>query len=200
MFVQQILFHLSQITPRRHTIRLKESKTSRKTSKTARKNDYEQLCQQSLCETLRNLQATSINTAILEIPLNKFLLLNTTPSAHVQKASAIEHLNRFENCLKTSYVSKNSFAENKAEPMFDARQSITDITNHPSTVLLTMNPIRQLSHSMLSNSIQIRGFKTQRNVESQLKRNPSFLSRIQQYLGDFHCFEHFKLIKFTTMY
>lgn len=145
------------------------------------------MCQQSLCETLRNLQTTSINTAILEIPLDKFIVQRTTtPSSPVHKAaSAIEQLNRFEHCLKTSYVSKNSFAENKAEPMFDAQQSITDVTrNHPSTaVLLTMHSLRQLSHSMLRNSIQIRGFKTQRNVESQLKRNPSFLSRIQQYLG-----------------
>lgn len=185
MIIQQILFHLSQITPRRHTIRLKESKASRKTSKTARKNDYEQLCQQSLCETLRNSQTTPINAAILDIPLDKFIM----SSSHVHKAIAIEHLNRFENRLKTSYVSKNSFAENKAEPILDARQSISNITSHhPSTILLTMNSIRQISHLMLRNSIQIRGFKTQRNIESQLKRNPSFLSRIQQYLGSFFWF------------
>lgn len=185
MSIQQILFHLSQITPRRHTIRLKESKSSRKTNKTARKNEYEPLCQQSLCETLRNLQATSINTAILEIPLNKFIVQKTGPGSHVHKFSAIDHLNRLENCIKTSYVSKNSFAENKAEPILDARQPITDITNHPGTVLLTMNSIHQLSHSMLKNSIQIRGFKTDRNIERQLKRNPSFISRIQHYLGNF---------------
>lgn len=184
MFIQQILFHLSQITPRRHTIRLKESKTSRKTNKTARNNDYEQLCQQSLCETLRNLQATSINAAILEISLDKFVVQKMAPSARVHKASAMDHLNRFENSLKTSYVSKNSFAENKAEPMLDVRQSIAAIANQPSTILMTMNSIHQLSHSILRNSTQIRGFKTQRNIESQLKRNPSFLSRIQHQLGN----------------
>lgn len=116
----------------------------------------------------------------------------TTPhGSHytVHKASAIDHLNRFENRLKMSYVSKNSFAENKAEPIHDARPStsFTEFTHneHPNTILFTMNSIHQLSQSMLRNSIQIRGFKTQRNVESQLKRNPSFLSRIQQYLGNF---------------
>lgn len=130
---------------------------------------------------LRNFQTTPINSAILEIPLNKMYIQKMALSA--QKISAMDHLNRLENCLKTSYVSKNSFAENKAEPIIDAQQSLSPNRSHSSTVLLTLNSLGQLSHSMLQNSIQIRGFKTQRNIESQLKRNPSFTSRIQQLFG-----------------
>lgn len=83
-------------------------------------------------------------------------------------------------------MSKNSFAENKAEPMHDAHESIRNIAtlNHPNTtLLLTTHLIRQLSQPIFRNSIQIRGFRTQRNIESQLKRNPSFMSRIQEYFG-----------------
>lgn len=187
--MQQILFHLSQITPRPHTIRLKDSRPSRKTNKTTPKNEYEQqLCQQSLCEMLRNLQTTAINSAILEIPLNKFIMQKMALNAHGPKLSAMDQLNRFEQRLNISYISKNTFAENKAEPIVDAPQkSIGTIrSSQPSSaVLLTMNSIRQLSHSMLQNSIQIRGFKTDHSIESQLKRNPSLLSRIQQFFGKF---------------
>lgn len=130
----------------------------------------------------------------MEIPLNRFIMQKTALGSHVHKLNAIDHLNRLENCIKMSYVSKNSFAENKAEPILDARQTISEITNYPSTVLLTMNSIRQLSHSMMTNSIQIRGFKTQRNIESQLKRNPSFSSRLQQYFGNI-IFSHIYQIK-----
>lgn len=49
----------------------------------------------------------------------------------------------------------------------------------PNQFLLISNLISQLSQS----ATQIRGFKTQRNIESQLKRNPSFLSRFQQAIG-----------------
>lgn len=129
---------------------------------------------------LRNFQTTTINAAILEIPLNKLCMQKMAFSA--PKLSAMDHLDRLENCFKTTYVSKNSFAENKAEPIIDAQQSLSQTRNHTNHVLFTMNSVRQLSHSMMQNSIQIRGFKTSRNIESQLKRNPTFLSRIQQFI------------------
>lgn len=77
-----------------------------------------------------------------------------------------------------SYVSKDSFHENKAEPMTDT--IITTINHHSTNSFLLTHLIHQQAQSILRNSMQIRGFITQRNVESQLKRNPSFLTRIQQ--------------------
>lgn len=182
---QQILFHLSQITPRRHTIRLKESKSNKKITKSST-NEYERLCQESLSEAVRNFQACTHTAAILKIPITAITKQKPLAGPRSQTNSAINCLDRLENHLRTSYVSKNSFAENKAEPMLDAHETVRNIAtiNHPnSTVLLTTHLIRQLSQPIFRNSIQIRGFRTQRNIESQLKRNPSFMSRLQQYFG-----------------
>lgn len=188
---QQILFHLSQITPRSHTVRLKESKSGRKTNKTAQ-NEFERLCQESLCEALRNFQA-STNTAILEVPLSS--IVKQKPLRD-QTRSAIKTLDRLEDTIRKSYVSKSSFRENKAEPMHDATHisnkastatattaAAASIVRHPNTFLLASNLVHQLSQPIFRNAMQIRGFKTQRNIESQLKRNPSFMSRIQQNFG-----------------
>lgn len=181
---QQVLFHLSQITPRRHTIRLKESKSNRKTTKTT-KNDYERLCQESFCEAFRNFQA-STNAAILDIPLSSITNLKPLARQRSQTGSTEKCLHRLENTIKMSYVSRNSFAENKAEPMLDSHESVG--ISHPNTVVLAANLIRQLSQPMMRDFIQIRGFRTQRNIESQLKRNPSFMSRFQQYFGKYLLF------------
>ncbi|XP_031620472.1 ATP-dependent zinc metalloprotease YME1L isoform X2 [Contarinia nasturtii] len=181
---QQILFHLSQITPRRHTIRIKESKPERKTNQ-INQNEFEQLCQQSLCEAVRNFQA-SPNTKILELPISVIMKQKPLALKHTtQTKSAIKNLTNFENTLRMSYVSKNSFRENKSEPIHDvtteslaqARTTTTSLTNN---FLLASNLMHHLSQPISNRTMQIRGFKTQRNIESQLKRNPTFLTRIQK--------------------
>lgn len=182
------MFHLSQITPRRHTIRLKESKSDKKTNKSAH-NTCETLCQQSLCEAVRNFQ-TSTNAAILEIPLASIIRQKSLTGSHTQTRNAIRYLDRLENTIKTSYVPRDTFQENKAEPMPDARTFTTNHTtridiSHPRIFLLATNLVHQLSQPMLRSSMQIRGFKTYKNVEYQLKRNPSFSSRIQKFFGSY---------------
>lgn len=185
-----MLFHLSQITPRRHAIRLKESKSDKKTNKTA-PIECEILCQQSLYEAVRNFQ-TSTNASILEIPLESIVKQkSTSESSYTQTRSAIKRLERLENTIKMSYVSKNTFRENKAEPMPDARPIVNNINNtidinHSRILMLATNLVHQLSQP--GNSMQIRGFRTYRNIESQMKRNPTFATRIQQFFGLFGTF------------
>lgn len=194
LILQQILFHLSQITPRPHTVRLKESKSSRKTNKTAQ-NEFERLCQESLCVALHNFQA-STNTSILELPLSSIVKQKPLTGSRTHTRSAIKTLDRLEDHIRTSYVSKSSFQENKAEPIHDGRKSFSSnttnsvaattasIVSHPNTFLIASNLVHQLSQPIFRNAMQIRGFKTHRNIESQLKRNPSFMSRIQQSFGN----------------
>lgn len=178
---QQILFHLSQITTRPHTIRLKESKYDRKPHRSSQ-NEFEKLCQGSLCEAFRNLQS-STNTSILEISISAILGQKSSVGLGVkQKRSTIRSLDRLEVAIKKSYVSKNSFRENKAEPM-DERKSLTTTLSLPNTFLLASNLVHQLCQPIFRSSMQLRGFRTHRNIESQLTRNPSFLSRIQQSFG-----------------
>lgn len=97
-----------------------------------------------------------------------------------------------------SYVSKNTFRENKAEPMPDARPIVNNINytidiNHSRILMLATNLVHQLSQQ--GNSMQIRGFRTHRNIESQMKRNPTFASRIQQFFGLFTTFWNFLLLE-----
>lgn len=180
---------MSQITSRPQTIR--QSKSGRKANKTAQ-NEFERLCQESLCEALRNFQA-STNTSILELPLKSIAKRKPLTESRTQTRSAIKTLDRLEDQIRMSYVSNSSFRENRAEPMHDGQQQpITNIAStpasiisHPNTFLLASNLVHQLSQPIFRNSMQIRGFKTQRNIESQLKRNPSFMSRIQLSFGRF---------------
>lgn len=182
---------MSQITPRPHTVRLKESKSGKKTNKTAQ-NEFERLCQESLCVALQNFQASK-NTSMLELPLSSIVKQKPLTGLRTQTRRAIKRLDRLEDHIRTSYVSKSSFQENKAEPMHDARKSFSTSTNsvvatasivsHPNTFLIASNLVHQLSQPIFRNAVQIRGFKTHRNIESQLKRNPTFMSRIQQSFG-----------------
>lgn len=189
-FCQQFLYHLSQITPKRHPIRIKESKSDKKHNQ-INQNEFDRLCQQSLYEAVRNFQA-STNASILELPLAE--IIKQKPVAlkrTTQTKSAIRNLDKFENTIRMSYVSKNSFRENKGESM----QDVTPTTSHaqtrhattsvsrPNHFLLASNIIQQLSQPIFQHTMQIRGFKTQRNIESQLKRNPTFLTRIQKSFG-----------------
>lgn len=181
---QQILFHLSQITPRRHTIRLKDSKSSKKTKSAPAQNEYDRLCQNSLNETLRNFQQ-STNLDILELPLASINKQNWRTHPRMTQTNIVEkRLNRLHDAIKTTYVSKSSFRENKSESMSDSTQIVDISITHPNKFLFISNTINQLNQFMLRNSVQIRGFRTQRNIESQLKRNPPFLARFQQAFGE----------------
>lgn len=119
---QQILFHLSQITPRRQTIRLKEQKSHKKSKNSnGQQNELaslsctelNKLCSDSLTESVRNFQS-SPNVSILELPL-KAIATQTWSSKQWQRPS--NRIDSLEAKLKTSYISQASFRQNKAEPM-----------------------------------------------------------------------------------
>lgn len=174
---------MSQFAPRRQPIKVKEPKTGRKTNSTAQPTqlDYDRLCQASLNETIRNFQL-SPNLSILELPLAAITKRDWLSNASKQQTNhLVKRLNQIEHKIKTSYVSKNTFGENKAnEPINDGKNIVTIRDTRPNQFLLVTQLIHQLSQSTIYNSMQLRGFKTQRNIESQLKRNPTILSRIQQ--------------------
>lgn len=176
---------MSQFTPRRPTIRLKDaSRASKKSNSSAllSQSEYDKLCKDSLDEVLRNFQAsTSTNLSILELPLAS--ITKNWSKEHTERPTdnVLKHLDRLQQNIKTSYVSRNTFHENKTEPMVHDVPVVN--RSSPNQFLLVSNLVNQLSQSTFRSSTQIRGFKTQRNIESQLKRNPSFLSRFQQAIG-----------------
>lgn len=144
--LQQILFHLSQITPRRPTIRLREQKTQKKTHNvTTQQNELtsisttelNKLCSDSLTEVLRNFQL-SPNASVLELPLN---VIATQKWSSKQFNRPSQRFNSMEAKLKSSYVSGASFADNKAEPMISDVRPVA----HRNHFLLVSNFVDQLS-------------------------------------------------------
>lgn len=128
--LQQILFHLSQITPRRQTIRLKEQKSQKKVkSSNSVQNDLapiscadlNKLCTDSLAEAMRNFKS-SPNATILELPLSA-VAAQKWSSKQLQRSSS--PINSLEAKMKTSYISKASFQQNKAEPIWDPLNAVT---------------------------------------------------------------------------
>lgn len=184
------MFHLSQIAPRRQPIKVKEPKTTQKTIKAPAQSDYDRLCAASLNEAIRNFKL-SPNLTILDLPLSTIIKPSWSASQCKQqqqqkiKNDFIKRLDHIQNKLRTSYVSCDTFQENKIEPIADDKlTSTTRVINsssnsRPNHFLLVTHLVQQLSQSTF-HSMQIRGFKTNRNIESQLKRNPTILSRIQK--------------------
>lgn len=149
-FSQQILFHLSQFTPRRQTIRLKEQKSHKKLkNEKATQNelasmscvDLNKLCTDSLTEVMRNFQ-TSPNASILELSLNT-IVAQKWPLKHWQRPSS--RIDSLETKIKTSYISNASFQQNKAEPMWCPLNTTTLNVAQTNNFLQITHLIGQLS-------------------------------------------------------
>lgn len=141
-----------------------------------------ELCNDSLSEAVRNFQQ-STNVDILELPLAAIEKQKWWSSKDtIKRLNNFEtRLNSLDATLKTSYVSKDTFEQNKAEPIPNPTGASNTI--RPNHFLIVSHLVNQLSRSNLVNFSQVRGFRTQRAIEAQLKRNPTFLSRIQHLFG-----------------
>lgn len=96
----------------------------------------------------------------------------------------------FLNRFKVSYVSQNSFFENKHG--FSENDLIRDV---PTVILRNRKNIQmpqgfyqRFMHSLLVNNsfkfnIQVRGFKTERSIQAEVQRNPSLTTRVKNSLG-----------------
>lgn len=164
IFFQAIL-HLSQISAI-----LNPRQTAYLRKKQSLKPDSKQIiCQDSFVESVKNFDFSvfknlNINTVHHNHPINKF---------------------------NVSYVSSGSFFENKngfseAELKSDAIPTL--YVKNKKNIYSTTDFFPQLFYSLLqknnfSFNVQVRNFKTLRNVETEKLRNPSFPTRIRQTLG-----------------
>lgn len=161
----QAIFHLSQVsailTPRQ---------TAYLSKKTAKKQQEQAqiLCQDSFFETLKNCDFT----------FAKHLNTKTLFQNH--------YLNRFN----ISYISSNSFFENKHG------FSEADLKSEAIPSLYIQNNKYRVSHGFYSKflqsfltknqfvfNVQVRGFKTDRNIKAEKLRNPTLTSRLKYSLG-----------------
>lgn len=124
--------------------------------------------------------------AILELPLSTITKRNWSSNTN-KRNNFVKNLNQIQDKIKTSYVSCDTFQENKVEPIHDGNKSVFVSNNRKNNFLFIPQLMEQLNQSTFK-SMQIRGFKTHRNIKSQLKRNPTLLSRIQNTLRKCHSF------------
>lgn len=122
--------------------------------------------------------------AILELSLSTITKRNWSSNTNKRNHFA-NNFDQIQDKIKTSYVSRNSFQENKVEPIDYGNKPVFVSNKRKYNILFVPQLMKQLNQSTF-NSMQIRGFKTHRNIRSQLKRNPTLLSRIQKTLRKCH--------------
>lgn len=101
----------------------------------------------------------------------------------LSKTESYEIVNK-SNKWKVSYVSGSSFTENKRG--FSTSQQ-SDI-NQLKTINFFIKPQRRFLRNFCSltihpNSAQVRYFKTDRSIKSELDRNPTLSTRIRKWIG-----------------
>lgn len=95
----------------------------------------------------------------------------------------------FKNNFKVSYTSSNTFFENKHG------FSENDLNRTVPTVILKNNKVQipngfyqnlvsgLLTENRFSFNVQLRTFKTDRNIKAELLRNPPLTDRVKNVLG-----------------
>lgn len=110
-FLQQFLFHLSQISPRRNHITLKHNKHKKNpnlNNEVVLSQNNVDLCD-SLSETLKNFKSSPQN-GILDVPVDAVV---SKRLPYILKA--YDNLLKDDRPWKVSYVSSESFAQNRGE-------------------------------------------------------------------------------------
>ncbi|KAK7862663.1 hypothetical protein R5R35_009236 [Gryllus longicercus] len=180
----QVLFHLSQFTSALSSrgpnlSPLSVGPKSRSLNPRKQKKDDVNICIDSFNEALRNFSDSAfcdeLNKLKLTVPekLSMYLVLS-------------QPISRYKVSWKwrESYVSGDSFLENKQGLQ---RRNLPYLKDGPLS-FFSANLSRRIVHSLLLDTpfvlgIQVRGFKTERNVLAEQARNPSLVVRLRKLLG-----------------
>uniref|UniRef100_A0A1L8D8T9 Putative atp-dependent zinc metalloprotease yme1 protein isoform x2 n=1 Tax=Nyssomyia neivai TaxID=330878 RepID=A0A1L8D8T9_9DIPT len=156
---QQILFHLSQATPRRNNIAIKKHKTKKNVEEIM----YNQkiLCPMSFAEVVKNMRYSMI-------PAQKMLSHGNIAELHIVLHPE-RRVTKEKSHLLRSYVPEDSFSTN--------RIGRDKIPGFPETLLSG-----RLAKTFKYN-VHVRGFKTDRSVVAEMKRNPGMMSRVRDAFG-----------------
>lgn len=101
---------------------------------------------------------------------------------------------KFLNNFKVSYVSNETFFENKhgfSETILKNNVPTLVVQNHKRPIQIPQKFYNTLVLNMLRENhcafnVQLRGFKTDRSVKAELQRNPPILTRLKNALGINH--------------
>lgn len=141
----------------------------RKKAQQKPKQIEKELCSDSFLETLKNC----------DFSFSKHLNVNSLLSKP------------FLNNFNVSYVSNDSFFENKhgfSQAQLNANVPTLVVKNSPRDLQIPQSFCRKFVQGLLTENkfkfnIQTRGFKTERTIQAELKRNPPVMDRLKNNLG-----------------
>ncbi|XP_015110977.1 ATP-dependent zinc metalloprotease YME1L1 isoform X2 [Diachasma alloeum] len=164
----QVLYHLTQLTSA-VTPRTSYSTRLKAQPKSSTPSPPEIICEESLLEAVKNCT---------ELPLENLNIRAISEASRLLKTDAqrvLKRVNRVSRALedphdgwRISYVSGSSFSDNKRG------LSCTYDQLHRNVLLLAIPTSRD---------ILVRGFKTDRNVKTEIERNPSLFRRLRTWIG-----------------
>lgn len=135
------------------------------------------VCGNSQLEALRNFD-TSVLTEMRKVDVKR-LCTSISPRSSL-------------STKKVSHVSTSSFQLNKNGFNWERKVQPTvtvDFRGKAPRFHLNDNFIGALSRGILANNfsydVQVRGFKTERSVRADLKRNPNIVNRLRKFLGQY---------------
>ncbi|XP_055689264.1 ATP-dependent zinc metalloprotease YME1L isoform X2 [Lutzomyia longipalpis] len=158
---QQILFHLSQATPKRNNVTLKKQKTKKNVVTQHHNIDRAIFCPISFAEVIRNMRYSPFPASQMLSNINlEHLCFVLYPEKRVLKE---------KSQFSVSYVPEDSFNTNRV-----GSRVIAEISGNLLSKKVT---------NSLKTGIQIRSFKTDRSVVAEMKRNPGIMSRVRDAFG-----------------
>ncbi|XP_048487044.1 ATP-dependent zinc metalloprotease YME1L isoform X2 [Plutella xylostella] len=168
----QVLVSLNQLSSRYASLFKQRKQRGEKTNHVKRKEaSYDAtICQESLSECLRNFEKDVLKE-MRQVDLRAVTLSRARPSG-------------LTSAKKVSFISEDSFEKNKngwsSTPTVtvDVRRGHFNVTEN--FVGLLASSLRQNSFKF---NVQVRGFKTERGVDADLKRNPNLINRLRKSLG-----------------
>ncbi|XP_028042980.1 ATP-dependent zinc metalloprotease YME1 homolog isoform X1 [Bombyx mandarina] len=137
-----------------------------------------QVCRESLEECLKNFDK-NVLAEMRSVDLRSLATI---------AASSRRSLNDFggvTSCRKVSYTSSESFEKNR-NGWSDTPSVTVELRGKNTRFNLSDNFIRLLcqnTNSTFKYNIQVRGFKTDRSISADLKRNPNLVNRLRKLLG-----------------
>lgn len=97
-------------------------------------------------------------------------------------------LPNLKSARKVSHISQSSFEKNK-NGWLQAPMVTVDFRGNNAKFTFTDNFVGSLFRSLHNNSfnynIQVRGFKTERGIHADLKRNPNLINRLRKFFGQY---------------
>ncbi|RVE42680.1 hypothetical protein evm_012668 [Chilo suppressalis] len=186
----QILVNVNQLAARYSCIFKQRKQNSSKNSHVKRKENATSLydatlCSESLEEAVRNFDKNDL-AEMRKVDLRSLATLSkaTRRSLNFSK--------EFQSAKKVSFISAETFDKNKNgwTPQSSTTPTVTvDLRRHNTRISLTDNFVGLLARSLQKDtfqySVQVRGFKTERGVHADQKRNPNLINRLRKFFGQY---------------